>query len=415
MQLRNNASRVNHTTRSNTCPNCCMPIYAPQATKSLEDDVQTPQKECEGFESTYFSRQRPLPTKCPVCKNPIAYPQLNENQSAVLLGRLSGISKPSMNSKVLNLQALNLNENLLTDESLECISTRILPVSRGLLKLDLKGNQFTADGVKVLAHHLPPTNITHLNLSGIKLTDSGLQPLARCLNLTSLRSLILADNLITQSGIGSLAPYLPDTRIAVLDLGCNQGIRDQGLAGLSAVLSRTCISELILAECDFGFQGLQALTKVLRKSRISHLKISRNRRIGDNGIKYLSEYGLKNCEQLTQLHIRAVNALDAGCCALASVLASPRCSLRVLDMRDNGITNKGAFALNGVGFGLLETVKLGENDITDRGVEALASAFVRSRVVELSLEDNKFSDVGVDALVMAFEQARRGRMVKITW
>ncbi|KAJ3106794.1 hypothetical protein HK100_003679 [Physocladia obscura] len=64
---------------------------------------------------------------------------------------------------------------------------------------------------------------------------------------------------------------------------------------------------------------------------------------------------------------------------------------------------------------ILESLYLEENEIMDRGVEALAKAIVTSCVKELFLEENKFSGDGLNALTRAFKESKKTRKIVIRW
>ncbi|KAJ3241042.1 RNA-DNA hybrid ribonuclease [Chytriomyces hyalinus] len=366
------------------------------------------------FQRQQNDNQQPQPRACQNCYFFLGnYPYIRATADVARPSKCHSSQK----TKKFNISNLNLNDNLLGDESLELISTRIIPVCHGLICLELKGNQFTEVGIKSLAERLPPCNISQLNLSFTKLSDESLTILCRALPFSSIEFLCLTDNLLTDLGMRALAAHLDSSRVAHLDLSSNNGLRDEGLRLLSMALPNSNVTQLSLADCDIGFQGVYALTKVIRRTRINILKLSRNRRIGDNGVKYFCENAFQaRGAKLTELYMHSVNAFDSGCKALSSSLPSQYCLLLVLDLRDNGITDSGAVSFQKHGLAKLQRLLLGENNIMDRGVEALSHALVASpSLVELNLDDNKVGEEGVQALKLAFLKAKRTRTVKIKW
>ncbi|KAJ3252039.1 RNA-DNA hybrid ribonuclease [Chytriomyces hyalinus] len=324
---------------------------------------------------------------------------------------------PTQKPKKINLSTLNLNDNMLGDESLELISTRIIPVCHGLQCLELEGNRFTGVGIKAIAEKLPLCKISRLNLSFTNMSDESLTMLSGALPFSSIESLSLTENLLTDLGMRALAAHLDSSPVVHLDLSSNTGVRDEGLRLLSTALPNSNVTQLSLADCDIGFQGVYALTKVIQKTRINILKLCRNQRIGRNGVKYFCENAFQaRGAKLTELHMHYVNAFDTGCNALSSSLPSQHCLLRVLDLRNNGITDDGAVSFQKHGLEKLQRLLLGQNRITDRGVKALSNALVASKsLVELNLVDNRVGGEGVEALESAVLEAKQTKPVKIEW
>lgn len=86
---------------------------------------------------------------------------------------------------------------------------------------------------------------------------------------------------------------------------------------------------------------------------------------------------------------------DEGCLLFASLLRSPSCSLRVLDLTANGIGNKGALVIaDALKRNLsLEELHLNLNNITDIGASVLLQSLeTNGTLLHLNLSDNKLSD-----------------------
>ncbi|KAI9352133.1 hypothetical protein BDR26DRAFT_850400 [Obelidium mucronatum] len=267
----------------------------------------------------------------------------------------------------------------------------------------------------ILSANLPTTNISDLNLSFTGMTDASFQYLSQALPMTSLASLVLSDNKLTHVGMQSLGLSLRDTpRLKHLDLGSNQGIADLGAQRIvSALLEGCSLESLCLEKCNIGFKAVWPLSKTLRKSKIRVLKVSENPRIGPPG---LTKLGNGLCGSLVEeFYAAGVTGKDAGCRAVAdSLLGNSR--VRVLDLRDNQVTNDGANALASVvGASCVQRLFLEENSITDRGIKFLASALLKSQVVELAVECNLVEDEGVLALERAFAEIRKKRTIKIRY
>ncbi|KAJ3031599.1 UNVERIFIED_CONTAM: RNA-DNA hybrid ribonuclease [Siphonaria sp. JEL0065] len=329
--------------------------------------------------------------------------------------------------------------------------------------------------MKTLSTTLPTTNIAHLNLSDTSQTDASLTHLSLSLPLiTTLSTLLLTDNKITHVGMQPFALALRDSpHLKTLDLSSNQGITDLGAQRITASLVEPgCkLESLALERCNIGYKAVYPLSKVLHQTRLICLKISENPRIGPPGLTHLGNaigggYGGR-CV-LREFYAAGVTGKDAGCRAVAEGLVSAAVvgdvkkrrqsqgqqrgsgsgfggkgknvvygppvvvdaldcvrtpvlgGLRVLDLRDNLITNEGAIVLASVFSGstcVLEKLFLEENSITDRGVVSLANALVLPGCVlsELALECNLVEKEGVLALERAFGEVRKRRMIKIRY
>ncbi|KAJ3073198.1 RNA-DNA hybrid ribonuclease [Podochytrium sp. JEL0797] len=319
------------------------------------------------------------------------------------------------------LETLCLMDCLLTDASLEVICERVVTVCHALCVLDLRGNEFTEAGTTILAQTLPPSNITTLNLSSTHLTDTSLLPLTTTLPLTSLTHLHLSDNKITHAAMHPFSIALSTTphRLLHLDLANNTGIGDLGAQRIvSALWHGIPLDTIVLDKCNIGYKAVDQLGRVLGTSRVRVIKISENPRIGPPGMTRLAEGLMKGGakQRVEEVWIGGGNAGDSGCRAILQACRDSR--IRVLDLRDNQMTNEGAKVLAGViaaEGSCLERVYIGENRIADGGVVAVASALVVSCVVELVLDGNLLDEKGEEALRRAFLEVKRERNVRISW
>ncbi|ORY43066.1 RNI-like protein [Rhizoclosmatium globosum] len=398
----------------------------------------------------YFQHQSEsasLPQSRPESRPPSAEILNNSSDSASSLSCLiqqsslsslidSNVSVSHRRPKWHFLETLILNENLLSDSTLQLIASNVIPICHALSVLELKGNQFTIagkillwigvvvclkhlilswSGIQSLASHLPATNIKHLNLSSANMTDATLLPLSQSLSLTSLQTLLLMDNKLTHIGMQSFSRALRETpRLKHLDLSANQGIADLGTQCIvSALIGGSRLETLCLERCNIGYKAVSPLSKILVRSSIRVLKVSENPRIGPPGLTLLG-HALAG-SPVEEFYAASVTGKDMGCKAIVEgLLRNSR--LKVLDLRDNQITNDGAVALASVlGIAKLERLILDENAIMDRGVETLANCIAGSMIVELGLEGNKVEELGENALKKAYAQVKKSRYIKIKY
>ncbi|KAJ3288922.1 hypothetical protein HDU79_004451 [Rhizoclosmatium sp. JEL0117] len=215
------------------------------------------------------------------------------------------------------------------------------------------------------------------------------------------------DNKLTHIGMQSFSRALRETpRLKHLDLSANQGIADLGTQCIvSALIGGSRLETLCLERCNIGYKAVSPLSKILVRSSIRVLKVSENPRIGPPGLTLLG-HALAG-SPVEEFYAASVTGKDMGCKAIVEgLLRNSR--LKVLDLRDNQITNEGAVALASVlGIVKLERLILDENAIMDRGVETLANSITGSMIVELGLEGNKVEEVGENALKKAYAQVKK--------
>nr|XP_055060313.1 NACHT, LRR and PYD domains-containing protein 12-like isoform X2 [Misgurnus anguillicaudatus] len=173
---------------------------------------------------------------------------------------------------------------------------------------------------------------------------------------------------------------------------------DEVLQKLLPVVEASRSAEL--TDCELSEKSCSGLTSVLtsKSSCLRDLNLSENKQISDSGVKLICD-GLKNPNcKLETLKLYDCVVTDKGCAALASALRS-NTHLRDLNLSNNKIRDSGVKRLSD---GLknpnckLEKLKLWRCDVTDEGCAALASALTsNSHLRHLDLSNNKLSDSGV--------------------
>ncbi|CAB9504590.1 leucine Rich Repeat [Seminavis robusta] len=307
-----------------------------------------------------------------------------------------------------------------------------------------------------------------LSQKGLGASDARLVKMAILQN-RQLRVLKLGYNQLGDSGLQTLTTGIAKhTHLQSIDLGFNN-ISDIGCQALAqAMLTQTCqIQTLYLAGNSIGHEGAMALADVIRRpSALERLYMTGNR-LGSEGVKALTEAileeaairrsypnnntnsntstnaALRDQTMMTNNDDHATNPTTtnstlnngsnakpssssshrngmqelflggtglgaAGCQAIARLLASPDCRLKVLslancDLTDEEITRQDggiALAIKGNRDNLpLKSLQLSFNAITHKGLEALMNALWGSRTLqELRIDNNDIGDRGAQQI-----------------
>ncbi|XP_057187774.1 uncharacterized protein si:ch211-196h16.5 [Triplophysa rosa] len=205
------------------------------------------------------------------------------------------------------------------------------------------------------------------------------------------------------SVLTSKSSFLRDSNLSGNSFG------DSGVKLLSDALKNpNCkLEKLRLSSCNIKDEGCVALTSVLRSnsSHLRELDLSRNKNLGDSGVKLLSA-GLENPNcKLKKLVLWKCNITDEGCAALASALKS-NSHLRKLNLTNNNLGDSGVKLLSDVLENpncKLEKLVLRGCGVTE-GCVALASALIsNSHLRDMNLSRNKLGDSGVKLLSAGLE------------
>ncbi|XP_063051813.1 NACHT, LRR and PYD domains-containing protein 12-like [Engraulis encrasicolus] len=205
----------------------------------------------------------------------------------------------------------------LTDSSCSSLAAALRSNSSSLRHLDLSENERLGDsGVTLLSTGLeyPNCRLETLELQMCNLQDSSCSSLAAALssNSSSLRH---------------------------LDLSKNRQLSDSGVKLLSTGLEHpNCrLETLELRWCDLTDSSCSSLAVALRSnsSSLRHLDLSKNKQLGDSGVKLLST-GLEHPKcRLEILKLQYCYLTDSSCSSLAAALSSNSSSLKHLDLSEN--------------------------------------------------------------------------------
>ncbi|KAL1273442.1 hypothetical protein QQF64_029304, partial [Cirrhinus molitorella] len=365
----------------------------------------------------------------------------------------------ALRSNPSHLRQLDLSENKLGD-SVKLLSDILQNPHCKLEKLWLRYCGVTYEGCAALASALRsnPSHLRQLNLSKNKLGDS-VKLLSDVLQNPhcKLETLWLSECGVTGKGCAALASALRSNPSHLRELYLSENKQGDSVKLLSDVLQNPhCkLEKLGLINCGVTDKGCAALASALRSnpSHLTKLYLSVNK-LGDS-VKLLSDVlqnphckleklGLSYCGvtdegfaalasalRLNPSHLRHLylsgNKLGDSVKLLSDVLQNPHCKLETLWMSKCGVTDKGCAALasalrsnpshlrqlylsgNKLGDSVkllsdvlqnphckLETLKLSDCGVTDKGCPALASALRSnpSHLRELDLSMNKLGVAG---------------------
>uniref|UniRef100_A0A8C2CBH8 Uncharacterized protein n=1 Tax=Cyprinus carpio TaxID=7962 RepID=A0A8C2CBH8_CYPCA len=232
------------------------------------------------------------------------------------------------------LEKLELSDCGLTDEGFSAVTSALKSNPSHLRELNLSGNKLLGDsGVKNLSDLLMNTQfkLEKLDLCGCSITEK------QCLILTSA----LKSN---------------PSHLRELNLSGNKLLGDSGVKNLSDLLMNTqfLLEKLDLCGCSITEKQCLILTSAL-KSNPSHLReldLSRNKLLGDSGVKNLSDLLMNTQFKLEKLHLWGCSITEKQCLILTSALKSSPSHLRELDLSvnellgDSGVKNLSDLLMN---------------------------------------------------------------------
>lgn len=318
------------------------------------------------------------------------------------------LRKLSLDASDINCDGITaISDILIHNNTLESLSLSIAPA--------FKNSHFDISGLtKALGIN---QSLTHLKLSGNKINSKMASMIISAMTLntkTRLRVLDLHDNAINNEaaivimnmlavnktlevlnlswngfnaeGVKIIASGIQSNHhIISLCLSCNK-IEDAGLIYLAEALNNhTSLCELNVADCSITDVGAAALVESLRsKNTLNSLDISRNK-LSAHIIEALM---LEN--KLLKLAIGGLKLGDKGVQQLFATLDPHCCNLSYLNLCGNNITDKGiqAMAIFLRENRMLEFLHLHSNTISTGGAVTLAQNLVYNntlKVLDLSL------------------------------
>ncbi|XP_072131546.1 NACHT, LRR and PYD domains-containing protein 3-like isoform X2 [Mobula birostris] len=256
------------------------------------------------------------------------------------------------------------------------ILSHVIRLCDTIKQLSLEYCHIQCEGIQRLGPGLHKCQ--NLRLGRNQLGDSGVKLVSAALRNPEckIQKLGLYDVDLTDSGAEDLASALSTNRsLNVLDLSANK-LGDSGVKLVSAALrNQECkIQKLRLENVGLTNSGVEDFASALNTNRsLTKLKLSSNK-LGDSGVKLLSE-ALRNPEcKIQKLRLYNVGLSDSGAEDLASAL-STNPSLTELDLMGNSLTDRSVPALRRLILTLptLEWIGLGFNQFSKTGEKEMRS------------------------------------------
>ncbi|XP_024913837.1 NLR family CARD domain-containing protein 3-like isoform X3 [Cynoglossus semilaevis] len=186
-----------------------------------------------------------------------------------------------------------------------------------------------------------------------------------------------------------------EEELSVFELS-NYSRSEEGLSRLLPVLKTAQAANL--NACNLTVTCCEMLASCISSSQIRELNLGNNN-LTDLGMSLLSA-GLKN-SKLETLRMRSCSMTKLSSDALAEMISSASCQLKVLDLSDNDLEDEGVTVFStGLGNSCckLETLSLSLCRVTETGCTFLASALTSSSLRELDLSYNHPGTLGLQLL-----------------
>ncbi|XP_010638624.1 ribonuclease inhibitor isoform X2 [Fukomys damarensis] len=310
------------------------------------------------------------------------------------------------------LRELHLSDNPLGDTGLRLLSEGLLDPQSCLEKLELESCNLSAASCEPLAAILrAKPNFKELVLSNNCIQEAGIRVLCGGLkDSTCLLEMLRLDNCGVTSAnckdLGDVVAAKPS--LQELDLGGNR-LGDVGIVALCPGLlhPNSRLRKLWLWECDITAEGCRDLCQVLRaKQSLKALSLMLNE-LGNEGARLLCEALQEPSCQLECLWVRVCSLTDT-CCPHFRVMLAQNKFLTELQLGENKLGDTGVQELcEGLGQpgSVLRVLGLGDCDLTDNSCSNLASVLLAScSLRELDLSNNGLGDPGVLQLVESLRQ-----------
>ncbi len=316
-------------------------------------------------------------------------PQLVTVRALNLLGlSADDLGRLAASPHLSGLRVLRLQSNGLGNTGVRALTGA--PALRGLEVLDLSGPGYyesyyddpiiTADGMEALAGWDGLAGLRSLTLDGSHIRRTGLRALLRSPKAGALRELSLRKGRLDGLAVEEFRSAGPGLRLESLDLGEN----DLKKAGVEHLASAACLGglkALRLDRCEVPMTGARVLAKKaafldgLRLLEVGHNSF------GPGGLAALLE---REPPALHTLGLRDNDLFDKGAEALAASPASD--ALLEVDLRQNGLTSTAALALGESPHlrGLL-VLRLADNKISEAAAANLAASPLGRRLGVLEL------------------------------
>uniref|UniRef100_UPI00358ED720 nucleotide-binding oligomerization domain-containing protein 2-like isoform X2 n=1 Tax=Myxine glutinosa TaxID=7769 RepID=UPI00358ED720 len=205
-------------------------------------------------------------------------------------------------------------------------------------ELDLRRNQISDSGIDFLLPQM--SKIGNLRLNDTAITDSTVEHLVRVIekeDIPLLQELHLDDNKLTERSVEVLSTFLEyNTSLKVLSLSTNNFVDVTCLA--DALAYNNSLQKLILDHNNIS--NAEAFGKALeRNSSLTLLHLSNNHLQDGSGLAFANALAVNST--LEELHLMQNNMTDTTLVRMADVLDDKNCSLTLLCMSYNKVTDVG--------------------------------------------------------------------------
>jgi uncharacterized protein (TIGR02996 family) len=195
------------------------------------------------------------------------------------------------------------------------------------------------------------------------------------------------------------SPYLSSVRLR-LPIPLSDSVRVLAHSPLARQLR-----QLALAGDQYGPDEIETLASSPCLTRLTHLNLSFNRRMGAAGVR-----AVVSSPHLAALGVLELRFASLGAEGVAALAAGGLPSLHTLDLGDNNLRVAGAEALAAVSRFSLRKLDLSSNGLTYRAAAALAGSPLLDSLTHLNLLGNPLKDNGVQVLTGSPRLARLTRL-----
>jgi len=288
-----------------------------------------------------------------------------------------------------NLIRLDISGNALGGGDLDGISN-----FTNLKRLDVGHNKIGNKGFKAIAGAPFAHNLTWLGIRATNITTNGVQAnIAAFVNLTTFD---ITGNSIQDAGLEAIAraPFARNlTWLGIAgETAVGTKITTKGVQANIAAFRN--LRSLIIGNNNIGDAGLEAIARAPFARNLTELDVLSNG-ITASGV----QANIAAFAKLEALFIAANNIGDAGLEAIARAPFAG--NLLLLVVLSNGITTSGVQA-NIAAFAKLKSLIIGNNNIGDAGLEAIARAPFASNLLTLVVAATGITTSGVQANIAAF-------------
>ena len=304
-------------------------------------------------------------------------------------------------STITTLTMLNLNNNQITQEAGEALTSVIIHNTR-LEELHLRTNSLGIGAVKVAKALQHITTLKILDLSNNNIPQEACEELALGIKSNEqLKKLWLDDNNLHSSAMVILNSLATITTLTTLDLNNNQITQEAGEALASVIMHNTRLEELHLHTNSLGIGAVKVAKALQHITTLKMLNLSNNN-IPQEAYEELA-LGIKSNNQLEKLWLHD-NNLHCSANVILNTLTTIT-TLTVLGLNNNQISQEAGEALSSV---IMHNTRLKELyfDSNNLGIEIMKVAKSLQHITTLrvlSLDNNNIPREACEELALGIK------------